>query len=485
MKRREFLKALAGLSVGASAPVEVWGAAIKAGSPDLRVGVLSDIHLYALPGDKMVYGQTMFRKALEYFRLREVDGVLVAGDMANTGNELEHRAIAETWFGVFPDGKLPNGSPVVNLMHYGDHDSERRIWLEVEKKFREYCAKSGTPMPCTTTDPANQGPVWERYYREKWSPIQVKQVKGYTFVLAHFMAKTVGWNEGLDKVLAGADVAGDKPFFFSQHRAYRNTPLAKWGPDAGRNGKVLANYPNCVAFCGHTHYTLTDDAGAVWKGPFTAINTGSLLNQACDYGRENGVVPSWYQNDPNAESQMSDVMASNVHAGWVMNVYGKLIVLERRDFGSGLSLGPDLVFTVGERERDHTKDEPPVFAPGSVTVTQVSGVDRKKRPTEQLRVEFPSAPSSARTPRAKEYRVCAYAANAELIKEKLVFSQKTCYPEQLDVGRVCCLFSIAELRGAKGVTFTVEPLDCWGNAGTKLVLRGEWSCGSGEKKNVS
>lgn len=65
-----------------------------------------------------------------------------------------------------------------------------------------------------------------------------------------------------------------------------------------------------------------------------------------------------------------------------------------------------------------------------------------------------------------------------------MYLQKTCHSEHLDVGSMCCLFSIAELGGAKGVMFTIELLDCRDDVGAKLIRRGEWSCGSWEKKSV-
>lgn len=77
----------------------------------------------------------MFRHALEYFRDRHVDGVLVSGDLAHLGLETELKAVANAWFAVFPGGKHPDGSPVANLMHYSDHDAEERFysdWLKAE-----------------------------------------------------------------------------------------------------------------------------------------------------------------------------------------------------------------------------------------------------------------------------------------------------------------------------------------------------------------
>ncbi len=54
--------------------------AVRAGgAPNVTFGVLSDVHLER-PGD-----EDTFLKALAYFRDGGADGVLVAGDIANTG----------------------------------------------------------------------------------------------------------------------------------------------------------------------------------------------------------------------------------------------------------------------------------------------------------------------------------------------------------------------------------------------------------------
>ena len=53
--------------------------AMAGGSPNVSFGVLSDVHLERR-GDE----DTLI-KALEYFRDNGADGVLIAGDIANTG----------------------------------------------------------------------------------------------------------------------------------------------------------------------------------------------------------------------------------------------------------------------------------------------------------------------------------------------------------------------------------------------------------------
>ena len=92
-----------------------FAAAADAKGPNLRVGVVSDVHVgkrSAVP----------LRAALEYFRDRKVDAVLIAGDLSTRGQIEELRLLAKIWLEVFPDDRLPDGSPVERLFVTGNHD---------------------------------------------------------------------------------------------------------------------------------------------------------------------------------------------------------------------------------------------------------------------------------------------------------------------------------------------------------------------------
>ena len=114
---------------------------------------------------------------------------------------------------------------------------------------------------------------WKALFGEEWSPFFInKKVKGYSFVGAH-------WGENLDeKALRAfmdahrAELAGTRPFFFVQHAHPKNTcygPTAWDQRNGGCTAAVLSDYPNAVAFSGHTHYSLVDER-SVWQGAFTS-----------------------------------------------------------------------------------------------------------------------------------------------------------------------------------------------------------------------
>ena len=82
--RREFIGFSAAFAAGRAfaAPAGLFAT----GTPNLRIGVVSDIHVDAPKGDFMIFGDTTtFESTLRYFRSVGVDGVVIAGDMADCG----------------------------------------------------------------------------------------------------------------------------------------------------------------------------------------------------------------------------------------------------------------------------------------------------------------------------------------------------------------------------------------------------------------
>ena len=91
MNRRQFIGgafALAGAAAWAKSTV---------GAPNLKVGILSDIHVST---PDMFHSQEaidMFEKTLRFFAKENVDAVLIAGDLTNDGMVRELKVVAETW----------------------------------------------------------------------------------------------------------------------------------------------------------------------------------------------------------------------------------------------------------------------------------------------------------------------------------------------------------------------------------------------------
>ncbi len=470
MNRREFIGRAAMAAAATGVPARIWGAAEALGEPDLRLGVLSDIHIHVTPGEKTHPTAERFRHALEYFREREVDGVLVCGDLADTGLQDEFELMASVWNAVFPGGKGKGGRPVVNLLHYGDHDAEKRFYRKDILAPRY--AKAGLPVPPSLSEGDLRKTLWEKCFGEEWEPVKHKRVKGYDFFLSHFLREAPGTAPGLKGILAKANLDPSRPFFYSQHRYIGGTYLADeemWGNDSGKNGPVLEQFPNVVAFTGHTHYMLTDDR-IVWQERFTQINAGSLLNAPCGRQRENGVDISWYRTDYMRDTQMPRIDMHRGHHGMVMNLKGTDMVLERRDFGCDMPVGPDLVFSVSAEARANrthslaackARSVAPEFAPGAVAAaTRGMGKNRRKETVDQVTVTFPVVGPAGNRPRAFDYVVRALGPDGALLKAKRVYSPGINLPPEKDAKQANCVFAVAEL-GTGPIRFMVAPANCW------------------------
>ena len=318
--RRSFIGGA--LSFGAFAGCRAFRAPAGMFSGDgakLVLGVVSDIHVDAARGDFRKFGDTaQFEKALRWFDAHGVDGVVVAGDMADNGmiNQLE--VVGEAWFRVFPGGRsTADGRKVEQLFVYGNHDFEGQDYDQFGYRFFE---KTSFEAGQIRTDPAA---AWKHVFHEEYAPIWIKEVKGYQFVGAHWQLGKDSWG-GIPQVETwfrdnAAKIGRDKPFFFIQHCHPKDTVYGAeaWCPDKGYATRALSAFPNAVAFSGHSHTSLTDER-SIWQGAFTSIATSSL--------RYGGKVDKYEQRQ-----------------GMLVKVYEDRMVIVRRDFLHDESLGDDWI----------------------------------------------------------------------------------------------------------------------------------------------
>ena len=456
-------------------------------SGNLVFGVLSDLHLTD-PAVGPCDRSELFRTALERFRDRGVDGVLVCGDLTDNGFVTELEEVARVWFEVFPGGRLPDGRPVANLMFYGDHDMEGRIrkYPHVRHRYEE----RGLTLPQGLDEGDNRSAVWERLFGETWEPLRRVRVKGYNFLLRSVTPEYIGGSPGLAETVAA--VRAENPgqsFFYAQHRTIPGTCRFRdhlWGAEdgAGECRTTLVGCSEAVAFFGHTHSSLADEQSA-WQGAFTAINAGGLLNAAVPRGHENSVAISWLADDPAPFAQMPNVSSFAGHDAMIVEVEGWHLHVERLDVESGLPLGPDWEIETGpdaiargafgNAVRAAEAGPPPQFPDGAgITFEDIpDGANRKGEPTPQVRVCFPRAVTQPCGLRPFDYRVRVDTlafGEPRLIIEKRVLSPGVNRPDSLDTEPPSCVFSRAELAAPGPLRFTVAPANSWGQEGGKLRI---------------
>ena len=440
--------------------------------PRLRVGIIADTHLVTRQSENGEQNCNGFEPTLRFFDSCKADAVLICGDLTDFGTVAAMRRLAEIWQRVFPGGRRSDGEPIVQLFHYGDHDmggyAHKNTWA------RGACEDPAElKVPIVEYGPAK---IWEECFHEKWEPIQIKEVKGYTFVLAHHPLHTPESHNGnvipgLADFLAKRRFDPKKPFFYSQHRPAARTVCGPWPNDVydpADTKAVLKNYPNCIAFFAHWHRTCTDELN-LWQKEFTAVEVPSINYCCTREGRQNGFHPVG-----------GLVRRTNLRKSWqalFSVVYDDRVDLYRYDMLNRRQIArpwtirlphPDPALASETRAK---RSVPPEFAPGAqITLAECVRPDKNKRPVDRVVVSFPVAHGDSRHARACDYLVTARVDGGKDIVRQ-VYSSGPYWIDELDVKPVECHFAKDELPAdwRTRVRFTVAPRDSYGNCGAPLV----------------
>ena len=460
----------------------------RSGVARLKLGVVSDIHVLAENTDRATAGNTRtFRRALSWFDGQGVDAVIVAGDMADAGLISQLQCVADAWNAVFPNGRSSlDGRKVERCFVYGNHDWEGFIYnyrifgVESKNLYRDHIRENGMKR------------TWEEVFEEEYQPIYRKDIKGYTFVGGHWDGAN---GSGLDK---GPDIADffaahgktidpRLPFFYFQHPVPKDTCYGSWswGQDAGVSTRVLSGYSNVIAFSGHTHYSLLDER-FIWQGAFTSIGAGSLRyagnpsNETADRGGYEN-VPDWGNKREGSTPRLMDfISADTCRSGQLVSVYDDHVTLTRRDFLSGLDLGPDLVMPlpVAEEKPFAFVERAKKFPAPSFAVDAAIKVERGKRKFTKGGVEQEVKVFNLIVPLAKQTfanRVYRYEVRAETKADaKVVLARHVLAPDyHLPLAKAPAEFTVpvpdGDLPATGEFRFVVVPLNCFGKAGEPIV----------------
>lgn len=433
---------------GCVAPGGLFGA--KSG---VRFGVLSDLHVTDWASAEV------FRKALAYFRGRDVDAVMITGDLTDHGLLPQLENVAKSWYEVFPYDRGPGGKTVEKLFVTGNHDicglgyrdatmdaSFKAMNLTYEQAGRLTLARQGVAK------------CWEQCFYEPYLPIYSKRVKGFDFIGGHWdqsdgiRGLEAAWEANVAKVDTG------RPFFYFQHGAPRATVFGddSWGHDLGQSTLCLRDFPNAVAFSGHSHLPLTDGR-CVWRGGFTSISASSLSYVCMPDGEKRRNAPDYRTN-------------LDCRHGMVVDAYDDRLVIERRDFVHDEPLGDDLVFAMPTRGstfevRAFSREELPAFPRKAGVSAAVEG--------DALVVRFLGAFENP-TARPYEYRVSVEYVLADGGKGRLEsrwFQADACFSRtRAAKAENVVTVPLAELpEGAVQARVRLTPMNCYGGAGKDTV----------------
>lgn len=462
LNRKEFL-----CGMSAAAWTALYGKSPSEGVPAVRLGVMSDVHIFR----KDDWAMKRFDLALSWCRSCDVDGVLIAGDLTEEGYEEQLAMFAERYFKAFPGDRGRDGRHVERLFVTGNHDIGE-FWLARLKNKDE-----ATVAACRARSLVhNKDRIWRSCLNEPWEPIFKRTVKGLTFVGAHWGC----WSEKALKEFFGKNpVDPSRPFVYAQHSHPRGTVYSPgWSDyDNGSSTKVLSSMPNALAFSGHSHLAVRD-ARAIWQGGFTSVATGAVTQMFVRGGSENSSFGCGHKG----VAHMGMFKGTDGSTVLLADFYDDRIVIRRQNVFYGERIADDWVIplpgtgdTWGFAARSE-KASAPEFPEGArATAERRDGKNRAGKDERQVVVSFPRALSPVGDALVEKYRLRVLLDGKRLL-ERTVYAQKYFLCERrvrASVKEEWCAF--AEDEVPVGSVVCVAPMNEWGKAGREIAsppLRG-------------
>jgi predicted phosphodiesterase len=469
----------------------------------LKFGVVSDVHVKLAADGRSIadgYDTQTFERTLTYFRDCGVDAVMIAGDIADFGFVSELKAVADTWFKVFPGDRAPDGRKVERLFVFGNHDAYALVKGAVVFKDPAVLRREAIEA-----DPRK---AWDFCFHEEWKPYFTKTVNGFDFFCSHWQpgiwcnghAETgcVGCADAFRSTMEKCDPL--KPFFYVQHPHPRDTVYGRdaWGVDDGTSTKLLSAFPQAVAFSGHSHEPLTNER-SLWRGAFTSVATGSLryLSAGAVYNRtnvagyENGgcdvYAPNVRRSDRGVyyarynatKSMVNEAFQPDIRVGQIVSVYDDRIEFEKREFVSGMKLCDDWVVELPAKAKSfeaRAKSAMPAEFPSGAKLSAVltsaksRGLKRDDigiEPEEKTAIKFEFPPADVGG-RVAEYEISAVNAGGTEARVRIC-ATGAFYPRKhgkFSKKVVATIFADRFPVGAE--SFCVTPLDSYGKAGRAI-----------------
>ena len=343
--RREFLSGAAAFGLGGWRLFAAPPGWKPHSNPNIVFGVLADTHLRISRSggyDGRNWPDKYLVAALEHFRAQNVDAVVHCGDMADRGVIAEMQFHADAWRKVFPDGCAADGRKVKKLFVNGNHDVDggdygkgfrlEQIWPDPKERAKHLLS----------SDMAGN---WERIWGEKYEPVWHKEVKGYHFFGMNWGAQESELKDLIDGQCGACGLEdGTKPFFFITH---------DW--THGKFNAGMKHYRNAFGLWGHWH-----QSAANWNT--IHLLADSIPSVQCpaaypffDDGKWLGGGDKWISKAP-LEGKLA---GGRWRQGLVVRVYDDMLMIERREFSEGGSLGADWVMPFNWETGKHpfSKDE--------------------------------------------------------------------------------------------------------------------------------
>ena len=244
----------------------------------LKVGIISDSQI--IPSNKKedewlkIFSEHL-KKALEVLKLHQIEVLIFAGDLTDSGTEYAYDEILSIYKSVY---KNEEEKPIFNYI-MGNHD----YWLSYMENGK-FCPKFGEPKELQ----------FLFFNKLKEKPFSHKVINGYHFINWGSEDGSDNPNTNIDWIETQIKIAleddKNKPIFVTTHYAAEDTVYGSndWGTKSIKT--ILKKYPNIIHFSGHSHFSLIDER-SIWQKEFTSIQTQSVSYIELDKGFENGPYP--------------------------------------------------------------------------------------------------------------------------------------------------------------------------------------------------
>ena len=456
--RREFIGGAAAFALGGWRLFAAPSGWKHGGKPNLVFGVVSDTHLRTANRGNRIganWPDKYFAAALEYFKKQNVDAVVHCGDMAHRGQVEELQFHANVWRRVF------GGQGPVKLFVSGNHDRDGAGYGDFVKN--RYPDETERAKHVLATDMAGN---WERIWGEKYEPVWHKEVKGY-----HFFGRQWGIDEGnfakfLREQNATLHLAdGIKPFFLLSHARSHKAIY-----------KTAGKMRNSVSFFGHWHHSAANwNKIYFWGCP-------NIHVPCCEPRGGNGLAGEGKISKATLEGREA---GGKSRQGYVVRVYDDMLVIERREFGEGGSLGADWVMPLGKYDpHPFSKDElkkvigEPQFRTGVKLTVEISNAEMQRRregenensASPRLCVKIPLADGNPDS-RVYAYEVVAVGdeGTQRLFKAVYAAGVNLGMGHEPNGGVTKLDIPKSELPPGQSLTFAVRPLSSLGTSGKAIA----------------
>ena len=274
----------------------------------LSFAALSDVHCqngYAMPTNKFYSALNQLKDyAVKSGDKDGIDAVMIAGDLTQSGQVSEAKAVKDTYQRVFNEKEVPL------LFTTGNHEELyggkllMSDFLNIygksffEKDLTEYATdfQNGSRL-CKVGD----------YYFVFINPDSNGKYYKVNGVAAPYAAATKEWLDNTLKMLTEKD-PGKSVFLFTHPMIYNTV----YGSDlyTGDNlmwyttdlTSILSKYPQVVTFSGHLHFPLNDPR-SIMQTDFTSLGCGSVRYMAIEDGNYIDMSGKTVMKDCNEFSQ--------------------------------------------------------------------------------------------------------------------------------------------------------------------------------------